>query len=76
MVAVTFPPTTILLSTTKPVVVFVNWRVLDVVFPLSEAAWRVVDTLVILDSKPPSPKNLVAFTFPTTVSTFDTVSLT
>jgi hypothetical protein len=31
--AVTFPATTMLLSTTRPVVVFVNWTVLDVVFP-------------------------------------------
>ena len=56
--AVTFPPTTILESTIKPVVGFVRLRVWVVSIP---------DPLPdILDKRPPSPKNTPAVTFPPT----------
>ena len=69
VVAVTFPPTTMLLSTTRPVVVFVNWRVFEVVFPLSVTAWRVV---AMLERRPPSPRKVVAVTFPPTTMLLST----
>ena len=58
-----------LLSTTRPVVVFVNWRVLDDVFPLSVTAWRVV---AMLERSPPSPRKVVAVTFPPTTMLLST----
>ena len=51
-VAVTLPPTTILLSTDRPVVAFVSWRVFEVVFPKSDTDCSVVTIPV---SSLPSP---------------------
>ena len=51
-VAVTLPPTTMLLVVTRPVVTFVSWRVFEVVFPKSDTDCSVVAIPV---SSLPSP---------------------
>ena len=70
--AVTFPVTTILLDTTRPVVAFVNSIVCGVTFPVSVTELRGYDGTILI---PPRVNDSAAM-FPSTTKTLDPSSST